>query len=499
MAGRPNIVWIMTDQQRADALGSVSPWMHTPNMDRLAAQGAQLDRMFAQSPVCVPSRVNFITGRYPHSHGSRENNAPVGAGEPHIFRVLRAAGYRVALIGKNHTFYQEDLGKLDFAFTEPLNLVSGSAQAQAFGEHLNGCRQRMRQVACWAGAAFHGFPEELTSTHRIASAAVDYLRSADRGDPFFLWVSFPDPHAPHTAPARLAELYPLDLVPMPEGALSSEEDAEVRAKASRQAVKRKAQGMVSPPEEGVRRYIAVYSAMVSFVDEHLGRILDEVERQGLAEDTILVYTSDHGDFRGEHGMVKKDLVLYDCLLNIPCIMRYPGTISPRRFRSALAQQIDLYPTLLDYAGVQPPRGLQGRSLRRLLEGQDDLSREEVYAEVCPPDFRNPYRSAEEFLAEWRRAQNVEGHPLRWTAPFNVPGDFVKTIRTVDRKYVWYGSGESELYDLEADPGERLNVAGDPAYAQDLDALRARLFEWHVLTEDPLDSSDARRFEQDYPW
>ncbi len=499
MAKRPNILWIMTDQQRADALGAVSPWMHTPNMDRLAAEGVRFDRMFAQSPVCVPSRVNFITGRYPHSHGSRENNAPVGPGEPHMLRVLRAAGYRVALIGKNHMFYEEDLPKLDLAFTEPLNLVAGSREAEAFGEHLKGCGRRMRETGCWAGAAFHGFPETLTSTHRVGAAAVEYIRRVDRSRPFLLWVSFPDPHAPHTAPSRLAHLYPLDEVPLPEGALAGDEDAEVRWKASRQAVKRQAQGMVSPPEDGVRGYIAVYSAMISFVDEHVGGILAELERRGLADDTIVVFTSDHGDFRGEHGMVKKDLLLYDCLLNIPCIVRYPARLAPRRVASGLAQQIDLYPTLLDYADVEPPRGLQGLSLRPVLEGSRDAFRDEVFAEVCPPDFRNPYRAAEEFLTEWHRAQNAEEHPLRWTAPFNVPGDFVKMIRTVQHKYIWYANGESELYDLDRDPGERLNVAGDPRYAARLDTLRARLFEWHVLTEDPLDSSDARRFERDYPW
>ena len=499
MRKRRNILWIMTDQQRADALGTVSPWMHTPNMDRLGSEGAQLLRMFAQSPVCVPSRVNFVTGRYPHSHGSRENNAPVGPGEPHVFRVLRAAGYRVALVGKNHTFYNDDLPKLDFAFTGPLNLTSGSPAAEAFGEHIRGCGQRMRELGCWAGAKLHDFPEEVTSTHRVADAAVEYLRSPDRGDPFLLWVSFPDPHAPHTAPSRFAKLYPLDGVSLPEGALASEQEAEVRTKASRQAVKRKAQGMVSAPEEGVRHYIAVYSAMISFVDEHVGRILEELDRQGLADSTIVVYTSDHGDFRGDHGMVKKDLLLYDCLLNIPCIIRCPGQIPPRQFASALAQQIDLYPTLLDYAGVDIPRGVQGQSLRPLLDGGDDWFRDEAFAEICPPDFRNPFRSADEFLSEWRRARDIEGHPLRWTAAFNVPGDFVKMIRTATRKYIWYANGECELYDLERDPAERVNLADDPAYADDLASLRSRLFEWHVLAEDPLDSSDARRIASDYPW
>ncbi|MDH7571689.1 MAG: hypothetical protein QHJ73_19085, partial [Armatimonadota bacterium] len=184
---------------------------------------------------------------------------------------------------------------------------------------------------------------------------------------------------------------------------------------------------------------------------------------------------------------------------IPCLLRYPGHIAPRRFEQALVQQIDLYPTLLDYANIPAPRGVQGESLRPLFQGERDEFRSEVYAEICPPDYRNPYRSAEEFLAEWRRARHVEGHPLRWTAPFNVPGDYMKMIRTHTRKYVWYANGEEELYDLQLDPGETLNRAAHAGYAAERADLQRRLFTWYALSEDPLDPRDARRFAQEYPW
>lgn len=499
MAKSPNILWIMMDQQRADALGCVSPWMHTPNLDRLAAEGAHLRKFFAQSPVCVPSRINYITGRYPHSHGNRENNARVAPGEPHIFRVVKKAGYQTAVFGKNHMFYDEDLPKLDTDGTRVESLGQfDTPSVRAYQAYLTECRRQLQDLGCWA-ASFHDFPEELTRTHRTGAAAVEYLRQVDTASPFFLWVSFADPHVPHTAPRRFSPLYPLDEMPVPPGALAAEYDAEVQHKPTRQAVKRKAQGMVDAPEEGLHRYIAVYSAMISFVDEWIGRILYTLAMRGLADDTLVVFVSDHGDFRGEHGMVKKDLVLYDSLLHVPCIVRYPGHIKPQALENALVEQIDLYPTILDYANIDIPKGVQGVSMRPLLEGKAEPMHGAIYAEICPPLFRNPYKTADEFILEWQNYHTADGHPLQWTAPYNVPGEFVKAIRTVERKYIWYASGEEELYDLTLDPGEIQNLADDGNYAEDKAALKLHLLEWHALTENPLDASDALKFAELYPW
>ncbi|MGC9349596.1 MAG: sulfatase family protein [Anaerolineae bacterium] len=498
MPRQPNVLWIMTDQQRADALGAVTPWMHTPNLDRLAVEGVHLRRAFAQSPVCVPSRINYVTGRYPHSHRNRENNARVGPGEPHIFRVLKASGYNLGIIGKNHMFYEDELVNLNLDLTHVDKMGDNSSpEAQAYQAHWAECRRRLWEEGSWT-ASFHDFPEELTRTHRTGAAAVDYLRQADPSRPFFLWVSFADPHVPHTAPRRFAHLYPLEEMPVPPGALASEAEAEVRDKPRRQAIKRKAQGMVGAPEEGLRRYLAVYSAMISFIDEWIGRILYTLAMRGLAEDTIVVFVSDHGDFRGEHGMVKKDLLLYDALLNVPCIIRHPGHIKPQVV-DALVEQVDLYPTLMDYLRLELPKGVQGRSLRPLLEGDVDAIHGAVFGEICPPLYRNPYASADGFISEWEKYHAAEGHPLQWTAPYNVPGDYIKSIRTSTRKYVWYANGEEELYDLEADPGETVNLAGDPAYADEKRILKMHLLEWHALSEDPLDSGDARAFAQRYPW
>jgi arylsulfatase len=239
-------------------------------------------------------------------------------------------------------------------------------------------------------------------------------------------------------------------------------------------------------EGALRRYVAVYSAMITHVDEQIGRILDRIDSLGLVRDTIVLFTSDHGEFRGEHGMVEKDLLLYDCLLRVPCMIRWTGEIERRR-SDALAEQIDLYPTLAELAGVPLPKGIQGRSLAALLRGDAIAHRTEVHAEVCQPDARNPFPDYESFRSGWDRA------------PFNVPGDHLKMIRTREHKYVWSPEGDRELYDLIADPGERTNLAGREELRGLERELEHRLFEWVVRTEDVRDREDDDELERTHPW
>ncbi|MCZ7648424.1 MAG: sulfatase-like hydrolase/transferase [Planctomycetota bacterium] len=492
---RPNILWIMSDQHRADALGSVAPWMHTPNLDRLAGEGVQMRRMFAQSPVCVPSRCNFVTGRYPHAHRVRENNANLNPGEPHLFRILKAQGYRTGLVGKNHMFYPRDMAPLDIGPPDPKN-----GGTPGWDAHIKAIREDMFNVGSWAGARFHDLPEEHSSTHKIAAQGIEALEQfAKGGNPFFLWLSFHDPHAPHTVPRRFAERYPPDKLPLDASLVGKTEGHEVSSKSTRMRIKRQAQLMDGATEENLRNYIAVYSSMISYVDEKIGTVLERLEELGLRENTLVVYVSDHGDFRADHGMVKKDLVLYDCLLNVPCLLRYPGVLPERKVTHALAEQIDLHPTLCHYAGADVPKGVQGLSLHALLEGQTDTHREEVHAEICPPLFQNPYTDYRAFIEAWRESRTVEGHPLRHSAPFNVPGDHVKMLRTRDRKFIWYKHGEEELYDLEADPGERRNLIADPKRRAEASDLRARLFDWYIRAEDPRDAMDDRDIARALPW
>ncbi len=501
MNKKPNILWVMTDQQRLDSMGCTGGQVFTPNIDKLASQGSLFTQMFAQSPVCVPSRVNFITGRYPHSHKVRQNNVMVGPDEPHLFRVLRQAGYYLGAIGKNHMFDEADIEKLDFENCSINKNEFDSDRIDEYNQHLDAIKKRMAEVGSWAGACWHDFPEKITRTGRTSQAAVDFLENYDEDRPFMLWASFEDPHAPHTAPQRFRSLYPEDSMQLPDGAVCHTDHPELVGKPSRQQIKRHAQKMTQATESDLQRYMAVYRGMITFVDEQIGKIIDTLKSRDMLENTVIIFVSDHGDFLCDHGMVKKDLLMYDCQLNIPCCIRWPGLADQGKRINAMCEQIDIYPTLLDCLGLEIPPGVQGQSFKQVLTGEVDSFRTEIHAEICFPNNRNAYKSYDEFISEWKQVNegNIVGHPLHNTASFNVPGDFVKCIRTQTTKYVWYAQGEEELYDLQNDPGEKINLADDLEYVQIKADMKNRLLEWNALSEDPLNAQDVREITENYPW
>ena len=398
-------------------------------------------------------------------------------------------------------FTPQDLEEFDFERCDTNENEPDCERTAAYNQHLNEIKQRMLQQGSWAGACWHDFPEELTRTGRTGNVAVDYIENYDEEKPFMLWVSFEDPHAEHTAPERLKKLYPEDELELPEGAFCRGDHPELIEKPARQQIKRHAQMMSGASATDLKRYIAVYRAMITFVDEQVGKIISALEKRKLLDDTIIIFTSDHGDFLCDHGMVKKDLLMYDCQLNIPFIIRYPGLVSPGSKTAAMCEQIDIYPTLLDCLDMEAPNGLQGRSFKKVLTGDINLFRSEIHAEICPPEYRNQYTDYDEFISEWSKANdnNLTEHPLYRKLSFNIPGDFIKCLRTEKYKYVWYADGQEELYDLENDPGEIYNLAGNKDYRDTKNDLKLRLLEWNALSEDPLDWTSIENIESQYPW
>jgi len=491
---RPNILFIMTDQQRFDALGANgNDVIRTPNLDGLAASAVNVRDYFTQCPVCVPSRCTLFTGRYPHSHRVRENHTRLEADRDiHLFRALKQAGYSLGYVGKNHLLENEEFDRFDYADVWGANHESTGEQEDACNAFARGRGALMRERGVWAGATFHDFPFEATRPHIKASSAIRFLEERPKDRPFCLTVSFSDPHAPHIAPRKYEQVYPLAAMK-----LHPTREGELAEKARRFQVKVRASGADRATEEDRRRFMAVYFSMISWVDENVGRILSKLGELGLERDTIVVFTSDHGEFCFEHGMCKKDLVLLDSLLRVPLLISWPGRLAPREIAGTFVEEVDVMPTLLDLAGQPVPNGVQGRSFLPLLEGETDSHKDTVYAEICPPSLHNPYGTYEEFRAAWEEHHETPGHQLCWTAPFNVPGDFTKMIRTRDHKYIWYWDGQQELYDLRADPNEWFNLADDPAHEGVRNDLKMRLLEWLALSEDPLDLKAIRELQQEY--
>jgi len=471
----------MTDQQRFDALGANGgTLMRTPNLDRLAEAGVNLGRYYTNAPVCVVSRCTLFTGRYPHAHRVRENHNLLEYGrEMHLFRVLRQAGYSLGYSGKNHLLEADELKNFDYVNADPKDGAALKEWYQNYRKAL--ADDGMPET--WRAGTFHDFPDEETRTWKTAAGGLEYLRERPKDQPFCLCVSFSDPHVPHLAPRRFEKDYPVDeMEPYPA------RDGELQDKARRFEIKHLAQKSDRADESGIRKYLSVYRAMISFVDEQVGALLDELTEQGIEEETIVVFTSDHGEFAFEHGLYKKDLVLLDSLLHVPFLLRWPGRLEPARVDSTMMEEVDVVPTLLDLAGLEIPFGVQGKSFAPVLRGDETSHKDAVFGEICPPWLFNRFRTYEEF----------EAHHGSWEAtPMNIPGDSNKSVREEGYRYTWYGTGEEELYDHSSDPDESINVANDPGYAEVKLRLKLRLFEWAILTEDPLDPLSIRQNQKKY--
>ena len=446
---RPNILLLYTDQQRFDSLRCAGNSLaHTPNLDRLAAQGAFLEHTYVQASVCVPSRMSFLTGRYCSSLGVGWNgvNFPEQHAVP-VNQILKPYGYHTAQIGKlhftSHIRRQHRNPQPTFGFdTLILSDQPGSYDdpyiqwVQAIApDQVDKVRLPLNPVAMKYGHKSHKPPrsewepvlceadEDLTHSAFVASETCRYLESRPAGQPFFAIAGFFFPHAPLVAQERFVKMFDPAQMPLPKLGPGERFGAQVAD--------------FTPAQWQLAR--TYYAALVAEVDACVGRILDTLERQGLADNTLVIFTSDHGEYIGDHGRVGKGMPGHDCITRVPMLLRWPGRIPAGQRLSALVEHVDVVPTLLDYAGIQTPTFVQGRSLRALLEGRTPTHRAEVLTESF-----FPYGNSE------------------------------STIRTEAYKYNVKQSGAEILYDLQRDPDELGNVAGDSAYREVLAEMRLRL-------------------------
>jgi len=475
---RPNVLFIMADQLRADCLGANgNRIIRTPNLDRLAAESANFTQFFVQAPVCVPSRISFLTGRYPHSHKNRVNYTPCDPGELMMQRVFQKQGYRTGSVGKLH-FYPPTADHARSTGFDRVLLDDGVPFTDPFSDYVKWRNQHDPKAgvvhynapARNAGAQGNPFRAEIdyefTPTAWTGMMACEMLREfAHSAAPFFLFVSFFKPHSPHTVPVPFDSMYNDVEIPLPPR-VTLAEIRQLPLPVQRQILRGK------PEFDMDRARLAwiyrSYYAGVSMVDKEVGRILDELERSGKAQDTLVIFTSDHGDQLLEHGLQGKN-VFFEASIRVPLLMRLPGRIRAGR-RDELVEAVDVMPTILDLCGIPGPERCQGRSI-------GSAAREAVFAENIIPEV-------------------ITGHGL--DMPF-VPGQGVGGIRHPDAKMVrtrrwklnYYPGNGGELYDLENDPQESRNLYGDPAHQTTVRELKERLLEW-LITADENDQI-ARRW------
>ncbi len=474
---RPNIILVYTDQQRFDTLGvNGNPLIRTPNLDAMAGEGVNLSRFYVTCPICVPSRVALWTGRENHTNLSYNNNRLLFERETDFADIFRRSGYHTALIGKNHCF---PAPRLPAAFDTFRDAHHG-------GWHEPQTEAEKRNPAVRAGKMQVPFaddpvPAEENVTAQIFGHAREFI-ARPRRRPYLLWLSIPDPHPPYMVAEPYASMY--NDVDLPPPAWRENETAD-KPYRQRLIVEWDRYGREYPGDaiDTLRR---LYWGMVSCIDDHMGRLLSDLRESGQAKNTVVLFTSDHGDYMGDHRMIRKGVTLYEALVHVPMVAWAPGRLAARA-TDAMATNVDIMPTLAEFAGVDVPGHVQGRSFAPVLRGEAKTHREEVFLEHGDPGA--PLKPGDLDAAEYAALAEDSGPHLCAT----ISRGRTKAVRTERYKYCVTPGDVDELYDLREDPHELVNRADDPACAEVREECRRRLLDWMIETQErPADLPENNR-------
>ncbi len=440
-----NILFIMTDQHNAHALGCYgSNEVKTPNMDRLAREGALFETAFCQTGQCCPSRYSIWTGRYARSHGLYNNGQMENVEEDTIGDILRRKGYTTGTIGKHHMHM--DIVPDKHGFDVVVDVPEYRAFMESEGTYGQERKGDFLPESVHPGRSRVGAVRADNEHHRSgywASQSIDFLRK-NKEQPFCLWLSFYGPHTPITPSEPWASMYdPGSLTLPPNHKYDYDYDTP--------GLQNTQEKSGTFTEDLHRKTLAYYYGLITQIDYNIGRVLDELDRLGLADNTAVVYTADHGEMMSEHGAWTKGGQGYDATVRVPLILRCPGVIPEGARRKELACSIDLLPTLLELTNQPIPENVQGKSLVGPAKGGNGAWRDTIFSEI---------------------GNSLENQCV--------------TTRTADTKYVRYHADGQVVYeqffDLKNDPWEMKNERDNTKCEKVLDDMRARLARWEDETE-----------------
>lgn len=470
---KPNFVIIMTDQQRADVSKREGfPLDTTPFLDNLATQGTWFDHAYTPMPACLPARVSMLTGRYPSATRSRTNhNGEDATYSKDLIDVLSDAGYMTALCGKNHSHLNSN--RLDYWHELGHGGGKGDDRTddeKAFDEYLMNLNHRADMTAT-------PFPVETQCPVRAVSAAIDWVDSLN-DEPFFLWLSFPEPHNPYQVPEPYFSMFPPEDLP---ATLTTKDDLETKG-FKFQWVRHI--GEVAFPDftEQLPRARSNYLGMLKLIDDEVQRFVNHLDNTGIGDNTHVIFVSDHGDFVGEYGLVRKGPELPEVLTRIPFSWRGPGVQQSKLPHKAHISLVDIMPTICEIIGQESPAGVQGRSLLPILCGGDypKAEFESAYAEhgfgglhYTHDDTFDP---TEDGLVPGTAFDELNG----WTQ-----SGTMRMLRKGDWKLIFDMQGQGQLYYLPDDPVEMNNLYDEPDYADIQKTLLADLLAWTLRMQDPL--------------
>lgn len=434
MPDRPNVLIVLTDQQSSWTLGAYGGRViETPHCDTLAREGARFDHFYTNSAVCSPSRGSFFTGLYPHCHGTYHNDIEMNRDAETFAHVLERHGYRTGYAGKWHL----DGHKRRPGWMTP-DRSMGFADCRWMFEcsHAKGVIER------------EGAPPDLSPDPTVGRAMTDWLVdkaidfiARDRTAPFCLVVGIPDPHEPYLVREPYASLYRPEAMPIP---------ATFDEPAPPSWARRDLEGCDTwhthaDPEGDLRRAMAAYCGMVKLIDDNVGRLLAALRDRQLLDDTVVVFTTDHGDYMGEHGLMGKNRN-YEAVYRVPLIVRWPAAVRPGTVVERFVTTVDFKPTLLGLVGLPAGRADQGRDASPFLRGQDTQWTDEAFYHHSHFDFAGLF--------------------------------------TPDYELVLARSGEHALFDHANDPDQTVNLMADSAHRAAAADLTARVIAHHRSLASP---------------
>jgi len=425
---RPNILFIVSDDQMATALGCAgNEAIETPNLDRLAAGGVRFTRCFSPNPICEPSRACILTGQDSWTNGCTFFGKPIRESSPRWPRLLMEAGYATFYTGKWHNRGLPH----EHGFSCGADIyVGGKCNHAELPVVQYGQPRKTRKLA------------DKFSSKLFADAAIRFLNGRRPGDPpFCVYLAFTAPHDPWIPPGRYATMYQAAKMPVP---VNFAPRPPFKMHPSFPALRDQKQLPFPRTKADVRQALTQYYGMITHMDVQIGRVLDTLDRLGLARDTLVIFVSDQGYSLGAHGFVGKQ-TMYDEGIVTPLILRYPRLPRGKSTNDALVSLVDLFPTICESAGVGVPDEVEGQSLLQLYQGAGDWPREHVFSSFHSPTAH--YMST-------------------------------RCIRTGRHKLIQHLlTGETELFDLALDPHELKNLAGRPELAALQQQLTQKLMAW----------------------
>ncbi len=477
MPGKPNLLFIFTDEQRFDTMGCYgNDWIHTPNLNRLSDQSFVFDNAYVSQTVCTPSRSTIMTGLYPHTNGCVANNVPLRPETRTIAEMLDER-YLCGYYGKwhlgdevvaQHGFEKwvsiEDMYRGFYSKEEYLSIMSDYHHFLVDSGFVPNGQSHGAEVFGRSRAA--KLPEQFTKASFLGQSAARFIRE-NRGRPFAMYVNFLEPHLPFTGPCD--DLYDPSSIPVGPGFRTPPpENASLlhRRKAEEFLNCQSRWDVDLSSEQGWRELRGRYMGLVTLVDKAVGVILAALEQAGLADDTIVVFTSDHGDMMGDHAIFTKT-VMYEEAMKVPLLVRVPRLGKKQQRIGGRMSQADLVPTLLDLMDQPIPSHLQGQSRASVLRGNQTLEENDVFVEWNGRDARgelttedDPNDERECLDGAWRSVISHEGWKLN--------------LSPVD---------QCELYDLNADPPEMNNLFDDSKWKDRVRELGRRITRWQERTGD----------------